>query len=43
VFLADVSVDLGCLEAGVAEKLLHHPEVGAAVEQMSGKAVPEGG
>ena len=37
-----MSVDLGCLKAGVAEKFLHHPQVGPTVEQMSGKAVPEG-
>jgi hypothetical protein len=42
MFLADVSVDLGGLQAGVTEEFLHHPQVSPAIEQMGGKAVPEG-
>ena len=37
-----MSVDLGGLQAGVAQQFLHHPEVGAAVEQVGGEAVAEG-
>ncbi len=38
---AHVRVHLGSAEAGVAENLLHRAQVGPAVEQVSGRAVPE--
>ena len=41
-FLAHVRVDLGGLQAGVTEQLLHDPEVGAAVEEVGGEAVAQG-
>ena len=41
-FLGDVGVDLGRGQAAVAEQLLDAPEVGAAVEEVGGEAVPEG-
>src|SRR5665647_3065225 len=34
-------VDLRRGQAGVAEHLLDRPEIGAALEQMSGRAVPQ--
>ena len=40
-FPADVGVDLGRGQVGVAEKLLHGTEVGAAVEQVGGERVPQ--
>jgi hypothetical protein len=40
--LADVSVDLGGLQTGVAEQFLYDPEVGPPVQQMGGEAVTEG-
>ena len=36
-----MGVDLGAAEARVTEHLLHHPEVGAAVEQVRGGAVAQ--
>jgi hypothetical protein len=42
MFLAHVSVNLGRLQAGVPQQLLDHSEIGAAVEQVGGKAVTEG-
>ena len=38
---ADVSVDLGRGQAGVAEHFLHGAEVGAAVEQVRGEGMAE--
>ena len=37
-----VGVDLGRAKALVAEKLLNDPEVGAAIQQVSGEAVAKG-
>ena len=37
----DVRVDLGGLDIGVAEHLLHHPQIGSAGEQVGRKAVPQ--
>src|SRR5579859_316444 len=37
----DVAVDLRRRERAVAEELLDHPEVGAALEQVGGEGVPE--
>src|SRR5262245_42695360 len=37
-----MGIDLGCGEAAVAEQLLYAPQVGAAVEQVGGKAAAEG-
>ena len=42
VFPIHVGIDLGGAEVGVSQHLLHGTEVGAAFEEMSGKAVPEG-
>src|SRR5204863_10113383 len=39
---ADVGVDLRGSQVGVAEQLLHGPEVGAPVEQMGGEGVAQG-
>ena len=39
--LIDVRVDLRRGDAGVAEQLLHLPQVGAAGQQVRGKAVPQ--
>src|SRR3954447_17023738 len=40
--LADMSVDLRCLKAGMSEQLLHNSYVGSSVEQMSGEGVAKG-
>ena len=40
--LGYMSVDLCRLQAGVTEKLLHHPEVGTTVKKVRGKGVPQG-
>jgi hypothetical protein len=37
-----MSVDLGGLEAGVPEQFLNDPQVGTAIEQVGGEAVPQG-
>lgn len=39
---ADVSIDLGGGERGVAQQLLHGVEVGAVVEQGGGACVAQG-
>ena len=39
---ADVSVPLGGGEVGVAQQLLHRPQVGAAVEEVGGEGVAQG-
>ena len=36
----DLSVDLRCLDAGVAEQLLNLSQIGSAAQQVRGKAVP---
>ena len=40
--LAYMSVDLCRLQAGVPQQFLHHPEVGAPVQEVGGEAVAEG-
>src|SRR5439155_2855437 len=40
--LAYMSVDLRGLKAGMTEKLLDDPDVGAPVEQVGGEGVPQG-
>ena len=40
--LAYMSVDLRGLQAGVTQQFLHHPQVGAPVEEVGGEAVAEG-
>ena len=40
--LAYMSVDLCGLQAGVTQQFLHHPQVGAPVQQVGGEAVAEG-
>ena len=37
----DVRVDLRAGQAGVAEHLLNRPKIGTALEQMSGRTVPQ--
>ena len=37
----DVGVDLGGGDIGVAEQGLHHPQVGAALQQVGGEGVPQ--
>ncbi len=37
-----MGVDLGGGEIAVAEEQLHHPQVGAMVEQMGGKGMAQG-
>lgn len=37
----DVRVDLGAAQIGMPKQLLHGAQVGAASQQVSGKAVPE--
>ena len=39
--VGDVRVDLGRAQVGVAEHLLHAPQVGAALEQVRGEGVPQ--
>ena len=39
--LDDMGVDLGGRDVGVAEKLLHDPEVGAVLEEVAGEGMPE--
>ena len=41
-FSRHVRVDLGRAEAGMAEELLHCPEVGAAIQQMRCGSMPQG-
>ena len=41
-FLAHMSVDLRGLQAGVTQQFLHHPEIGATVQEVGGEAVAEG-
>src|SRR5579872_6476717 len=38
----DVGIDLGGRETGMAEQLLHDPEVGAAFEQVASEGVAKG-
>lgn len=40
-FGADMGVDLGGDQVGMAEQLLHTAQISARIEQMRGVAVPE--
>lgn len=42
VFVAHMGVPVGGGDAGVAQKLLDHSEIGSVLEEMSGEAVAEG-
>ena len=39
--LADMSVDLRRLEAGMAQQFLDDAQVGAPIEEMGGEGVPQ--
>ena len=39
--LGNVSVDLGSGGAGMAQKLLYHPEVGLSLQHVAGEGMPQ--
>ncbi len=40
-FLENVGVDLRRRDVGVAQQLLHRPQIGAAIDQVAGERMPQ--